>query len=291
MTTCRLCQGTKLTLRLVQDRYSVLQCNHCNFIQVKERRLSRAEEPAYNMRNSIYQKSYFDTVKYDDQKILQRENKRRIGVIKKFLFGRQINILDAGCGIGDFIEEAKQEFSMWGFDISPFAIDVAKKNNPELAERIWRGDLEEQISQNNFDAVCLWDVIEHLWDPVLITKLVISYLKPGGYLFISTPAIDRIVPKLMGKHWAFMTPPEHLSFFTSHSFQYLFQQLTVMEIVYDRCWGKWTNIGFILYKLGRISHFQFTSQSNQSFIKRMISKIAIYVPTHDIRYIVARKPV
>jgi len=53
---------------------------------------------------------------------------------------------------------------------------------------------------------------EHLWDPAIVAKDLLQRLSPGEYLFISTPAIDAPVAKVLGKFWAFMTPPEHLSF-------------------------------------------------------------------------------
>ena len=41
-----------------------------------------------------------------------------------------------------------------------------------------------------YDAVTLWDVIEHVNFPVSVIEAIRSILKPGGYIFIDTPVKD-----------------------------------------------------------------------------------------------------
>ena len=56
---------------------------------------------------------------------------------------------------------------------------------------------------------------------VEVGRKLMGHLKPGGYLVLSTPSIDAPIARAMGRYWAFMTPPEHLGFFSGRSFRRL----------------------------------------------------------------------
>ena len=86
-----------------------------------------------------------------------------------------------------------------------------------------------------------------------------------------------------------MTPPEHMGFFSTNSFSHLFGNALPFHIDYSKSFGKWTNIGFMVYKLKRI----FPSLIPESLVKLLrhgrTGKLQIYVPTKDIRYLAAQK--
>ena len=58
----------------------------------------------------------------------------------------------------------------------------------------------------------MFDTIEHIWNPREVITRLLDNIKPNGYLILSTPDAGSLTAKLLGKRWAFMTPPEHLSF-------------------------------------------------------------------------------
>jgi hypothetical protein len=86
-----------------------------------------------------------------------------------------------------------------------------------------------------------------------------------------------------------MTPPEHLSLFSRRSLDFLFEQRLNMHIVRWMSRGKWTNLGFVVYKLGRVMPGIIPEKRVELFNNRSLSKWQVYIPTGDIHYIVIQK--
>ena len=277
---CRLC-GHQTTPHLVDARgYDLHRCTHCDFVQVWP-------QPTLEELDKIYQEAYFGHNKYRDEATLRAENERRLQLVRDHT--PDGDLLEVGCGDGSFAEIAKAHYTVSGFDLSAAGVEKAQARNPDLRERLWVDTLETlTLAPNSYDVICLWDVIEHIWDPAPGMEKLWNGLKPGGLLVISTPNIGARTAKLMGKRWAFMTPPEHLSFFDKQSMTYLFETHLNGEIIHWRSVGKRANIGFILYKIKRVVSF-FPSFIIKLFDREPLSKLAIYVPTGDIQYLVVRK--
>lgn len=279
---CRICGDTTHTLHVAKG-YTLLRCDTCDFVQVQE-------EPTTAQLDKIYQAVYFGHSKYRDEKTLLIENTRRVELVLRHMDkGKQSRILEVGCGSGFFVHEIKQNFDVYGFDLSDAGIKLAKERNPDIADQLWAGRLEDlNLYQQKFDAICMWDVIEHIWDPLTTSSQLLSYLNPGGKIFISTPNIGSPIARFMGKYWHFMTPPEHLSFFSRSSMEYLFQDHHGAEIIEWKTLGKKVNIGFLLYKIKRVLPL-FPSFLLKVFDNTRLSSLSMYVPTSDIQYVVIRK--
>jgi 2-polyprenyl-3-methyl-5-hydroxy-6-metoxy-1,4-benzoquinol methylase len=272
-----------LKLLFSANHHLIIKCAKCGFGQV-------AFEPNADEIDAIYQASYFSHNKYKDTKTLYRENRRRLALVGKYLTSDKAKLLEAGCGTGDFLFHSKSQFEVYGFDLSVFAIEKARENNPELSHRLLSGRIEDLEYPNaHFDAICLWDVIEHIWNPAQNIAHLMKYLKPNGYLFFSSPNFGSLIAKLLRRYWPFMTPPEHLSFFSKRSMNYLAEMLLESEMVYWSSKGKWANVGFILYKIKRIMPSLVPNWLIKIFQKRFVRNLAIYVPTGDILYSVVRK--
>jgi 2-polyprenyl-3-methyl-5-hydroxy-6-metoxy-1,4-benzoquinol methylase len=282
-SSCRVCQSKELGTFCIAKGWTISVCEKCSFKQVKEK-------PTSEQLNEIYSKSYFSHNKYKDLQTLEVENLRRLELIKKYVPVDNPNLLDAGCAGGEFLEVAKGYANVWGQDLSDFAIEKAKQKNPELADRLQAAPLEESdFPKESFDVVVMWDVIEHIWEVRQVTEQLLKFVKKDGYLVLSTPNIGAPIARLLKKYWAFMTPPEHLSFFTKNSFHYLFEKELDCQILHWETKGKRANVGFILYKIKRIIPWLIPSSLLNWFQKSFLSKWAIYVPTGDIQYLVIQK--
>jgi len=262
---------------------SLERCSCCSFAQV-------ADEPSEETLAALYSGAYFEKGKYGDEDNQRRENQRRLKLLAKLGLPRGARVLDAGCATGDFLSAARS-YEMWGVDVSEEAVAVAKEHNPEIAERISAQALEElPFEEESFDAIVLWDVIEHLWDPRSTCERLAHLVRPGGFLVLSTPDIGAVTARLMGRRWAFMTPPEHLGFFSPRSFDWLLERELGLEIVSSFAAGKWVNVGFLSYKLQRVFSELVPTQLVRALQESPLSRMPVYVPTHDIRYIAAQKP-
>ncbi len=282
-TTCRVCNCASLVTHFTIRTEYLDRCSNCGFIQVRHM-------PNKTDLDQIYSTSYFEHAKYRDRRAIELENLRRLRLLEAVLTDKAM-VLDAGCSVGDFFSMAKARYTIFGLDLSDFAIDQARAANPEIADHLVSGRLEDTpFANQQFDAICLWDVIEHLWDPVPVLVDLVARLKPGGYLFISTPAIDTPVARIAGRYWAFMTPPEHLVFFTRRTFKILFDEKIPARTVQFFRRGKWANVAFIGYKIKRIMPGWLPQWFLAPLAWPLIRHLNIYVPTGDIQYLVIQKP-
>ena len=113
-------------------------------------------------------------------------------ILAKYLPLSHARILDIGCGGGLFLSLLKQEGArVTGIELSDSRAHYAKKK-PKLENYkipiesdFWQRDRAE-----SFDAVTLWDVIEHVNYPYRTLQCAVNVLKQGGYLMIDTPCRD-----------------------------------------------------------------------------------------------------
>lgn len=94
-------------------------------------------------------------------------------------------LLDVGCGVGTFLSVARRRgFEVTGVDIAAPPVRVARDQGFDA--RV--GSLADQcFPEASFDVVSLWDVIEHVEDPVALLREIRRVLKPGGTLLLETP--------------------------------------------------------------------------------------------------------
>lgn len=60
----------------------------------------------------------------------------------------------------------------------------------------------------------MWDVFEHVRNPLRVLEQVYSVLNEGGLLFIETLNIDSSIAREQGSDWHFFRPPKHLFYYS-----------------------------------------------------------------------------
>lgn len=122
-------------------------------------------------------------------------------------------IIDIGCGTGGtLISLGKLGWNMYGVDIDASAIVIAKNKGVEYAY-VGTYEVLKRFPDNYFDAVRLYHVIEHLYDPGDCLRLIRKKLKQNGELIIGTPNSDSLVAKIFGTYWYNLDAPRHLVLF------------------------------------------------------------------------------
>jgi 2-polyprenyl-3-methyl-5-hydroxy-6-metoxy-1,4-benzoquinol methylase len=105
------------------------------------------------------------------------------------LAGHKGAVLDVGCGIGNFLELAKE--SGWecaGVDIDPDAIESAKrKTGIADLEAIDVVQYARKYPSKRSDLVTFYDVLEHVDNHNEFLAAISSLLKPGGHIAMSMP--------------------------------------------------------------------------------------------------------
>ncbi|HZT08891.1 MAG TPA: class I SAM-dependent methyltransferase [Chloroflexota bacterium] len=135
--------------------------------------------------------------------------RRALGEIEEF--ARPGRLLDVGSHLGVFVEVARDlGWDARGIELSHWAVGVAQKRGLPVT----RGSIADlRDAEHSYDAVTMWDVVEHLPDPTGDVRHIHRLLRPGGLLAISTMDVDAPVARVLGRRWPWYMQM-HLSYFS-----------------------------------------------------------------------------
>lgn len=175
-------------------------CLDCGLIFLSPR-LTMAEAA------SLYNEDYHDT---HHEELRGWEFLKKRTLIEKFVPGGRL--LDVGCGYGYFQHSLGDNWQPVGAEVSAAACRVGRER---LGADIRHGAIESlNLEPESFDAVTIWDVLEHLPDPVAELRRAHGLLRHGGVLGISTCDASALVPRAAGKYWYCINTPDHQYGFT-----------------------------------------------------------------------------
>lgn len=121
-------------------------------------------------------------------------------------------ILDIGCSTGVFLAEAKRRGwgHVEGIEISPSAAAFARKL---LSAVVHEEPLESaNLPAEQFDAVTVYEVIEHLPNPIGFVREIARVLRRSGSVTFTTPNWESIWERQ--NRDVHRAPPYHLNYFT-----------------------------------------------------------------------------
>jgi 2-polyprenyl-3-methyl-5-hydroxy-6-metoxy-1,4-benzoquinol methylase len=126
--------------------------------------------------------------------------------------------LDVGCGKGQFVRAAvRNGWDAWGVELDEGACRYAR--TVLGLSSVLHGSLDHPELPEAFDVVTLWDVIEHVPDPLGLLRQVERRLSHGGLVAIRTANI---------RSWAFdRNPRGWWAFGSDHRFYFSPGSLTV----------------------------------------------------------------
>jgi len=122
-------------------------------------------------------------------------------------------ILEVGCGSGNFISRAEEAgLSIVGLEQNPKAIAEAVARGLQ----VWKGSVEDvaRDSPCSYDAVCSFQVIEHVPKAGEFLDACCAMLRPGGLLILAMPNQRSYVRHMVNP---LDMPPHHMSRLTRKS--------------------------------------------------------------------------
>ena len=132
----------------------------------------------------------------------------------------ELTLLDIGCSSGALLHVASDlGFNVAGVEPAKQAASTAK----EAGFDVYNGLLHEaEYPDNSFDIITLYEVIEHLPDPLDLVREAHRILKPGGLFLVGTGNADSWTVTALGPKWEYFSINSHgghISFFTPASFR------------------------------------------------------------------------
>jgi 2-polyprenyl-3-methyl-5-hydroxy-6-metoxy-1,4-benzoquinol methylase len=210
--TCVACGGNQF--RGVFDdlgsaegqRYSVRQCCQCG-LGVTD------PQPSEDELRSLYKSEYYRTTGPGPQNALTRLGRY---LVRQVLRGhdpllesaQRGRILDIGCGNGEFLRRMGElGWETHGTDSSPAAVQLARRFAKDV--RLARAS-EPVFDDKQFDVVTMFNVFEHVPDPIETLAEVYRILKDEGRLILEVPNFQSLAFRIVQRNWIGLDVPRHL---------------------------------------------------------------------------------
>jgi 2-polyprenyl-3-methyl-5-hydroxy-6-metoxy-1,4-benzoquinol methylase len=133
------------------------------------------------------------------------------------------SVLEVGCGRGYFLRSIESHVST--------AVGL-EFNNQAIDSRVTKFDIHPMTVEDyavrapaSVDAVCSFQVLEHVTDPCAFIKACLDCLRPGGLLCLSTPNMESAM--LKKREDAFDLPPHHIGHFSADVYRSIARTLQI----------------------------------------------------------------
>jgi len=294
---CPRCKSSGALVRYELGSERIVRCSECSLLYLDPWPDPAAIEAVYGptyFQNSAFGQGDSATLFGYSDYIAERANKQRqYARLAREIRGllppsrRTPRLLEVGCGLGYFLDEAFEEgFEVSGVEFNPYAVGRlrAKYAFPILSGALEAIDLEP----GRYDAIAMYDVIEHLRDPFASLDKLHDALADGGLLVISTPDAESAVSRLLGARLEdFRRTREHLFFFGRATLHDVLREHGFDPIA-TRSIGHTFELGFLLDRLKLYNRPVF-SALQRAALRTGLGSLQLEVNPHTKMIAFARK--
>ncbi len=211
----------------------MINCKSCKFIHIHPIPSNEELHAFYN--NDYYQKTKPNYIQ-GNEKDIQYQNctfDEKLDILERLLPSKSKRVLDIGSGPGFFLRRAKQRgWQVLGIEPSPIAYNYSKKQNVPTIQKFFYEVNFKEIGK--FDAIHIYDVLEHVNDPISVINESHSLLKKGGIIVVEVPndfnPLQKLVQNILNKkeYWITLSAEsrnsgifDHLNYFDFSSISYI----------------------------------------------------------------------
>ena len=190
-----------------------------------------------------------------------------LNAVEKTLKLKGARILDVGCGYGSLMRAASDRGAqVWGVETDQRKLTLARKLLKTIPSSNIKLVRDENLPFRDgfFDAVFLFDVIEHVKNPKISIDEAFRVLKPGGILYVEfTPYYS-----IAGHHlYDFFKLPLHLFLSQEAIKRIVFGKNVNSFITHQQYWDQYLSLNKL-----RISDFQSMTSKFHKIRERFIIK-------------------
>lgn len=219
-------------LASMTEKYVAIKCRECQVV-------SAYPIPSLDELNEYYS-SYQPTQETPERLSTLVELHEGIleYLVSKIGHRENLSFLDYGFGVGAFLKQVAQKgFHAYGAEFSKQNCEqlenFSRQNNTPIHTIQLSDTPLESLSGKNFDCITLFQVIEHIINPLELLSSLSSLQSSGGILYIECPNNDALYLKVKnaireqvnrGDFFDSLNPPQHLYGFNRHSMQVLLEK-------------------------------------------------------------------
>lgn len=214
---CPLCGAAQPQILLerledVEDRvpglYSISRCTQCGLVYLSKR-------PTEDSLPQCYPAGYHvvDAVRRSPipEFLYGLRLKSRYRRVARNLRGECRALLEIGCGDGSFLKLLDQRMPadcvLTGIDYLVPPLQTGGRLS------LIQGEFEKVDFPVKYDAVVLFNVLEHIAHPAASLKRIATQMRTGGVLFGEVPNWDSVWRKVFPRHWQGLQIPRHQTHF------------------------------------------------------------------------------
>ena len=199
--------------------YQLFQCDYCGAVSpnIEKENEKQHIDSVYN-RDEYCEKMVREIHAQYEYRKSQFGNDRYEYIISKLgLDPKKIKVLDVGCGAGYFLSVLKDNNVCYkGIEVASHLVEYCQDKGLNVSSN----ELSEELD-GEYDVITIFDVLEHLSNPISTLNTIREKLKCGGHCIAFTPNIKSVGYELMGSDQNTLLPFEHLCFFNKKSLDYL----------------------------------------------------------------------
>ncbi|MEW5946864.1 MAG: class I SAM-dependent methyltransferase [bacterium] len=145
------------------------------------------------------------------------------------LTGSRGRVLDIGCSLGHFLEIARSRgWDTVGLEFNRKAVRHATRVLGLDVRAVALSDAG--FKPGSFDAVTLWEVLEHVSDPGKLLQECARYIRPGGVLGVLVPNRNALSAMIMHERCSCFGGRDHLWHFSRDTLSRLLKKTGFTEI-------------------------------------------------------------
>jgi SAM-dependent methyltransferase len=291
--TCNVC-GTALPPDTApvwtKDGFDIVRCPACGLV-------FRRDLPEPAALAEIYSQEYFRRPEddsggqgYDDylhEEELHRINARvRVRRLNRYV--RPGRLLDVGAAAGFFMDEARRlGWTAEGVDVSP---EMTAWGRDVLGLDLRTGPFHPPDHPDGaFDAITMWDYIEHSIDPAADLAGAHALLRPGGVLGLATGDVESVLARVSGRRWHLLTPRHHNFFFSARTLRQACEAAG-FEVLATGHPGARYSLRYLTYKLRSMApDSRIVRHLGEAFERSPPGRLAVPVNLRDIVTLFARR--
>ncbi|MDV7340803.1 class I SAM-dependent methyltransferase [Terasakiella sp. A23] len=218
--SCVLCGHDKGKLLLEWEAgYQLYHCEKCSAVSPN----ISPEQEKDHIDNVYATNLYMDKLEreihaqYDYRKNTFGKERLKYCIKRLNLDPSEIKLLDVGCGAGYFLSYLTDHgVDCRGLEVTKGLAQYCQKRGLNVDAT----DLGDE-ADGTYDVIVMFDVLEHVYNPVELLKTANRKLKDNGYLILYTPNIHSLSFELMGAAENVLLPFEHVCFYDEKSFNLL----------------------------------------------------------------------